>query len=153
MHILIKVKRFTVNLELFPFKTITNSIFCFTYRSNTLSKIDVSKNVIKSDNLNPTSQKITDNTKTTSNKETNTESATGTKLKDVQRKSQTSSGEAKKSSPTPDKREDLTALKALDVLLRRYDRRSTPTNDLGTISCSFLWEIQLTRKVYSSFWR
>ena len=29
------------------------------------------------------------------------------------------------------KREDLTALKALDVLLRNYDRRSTPTNDLG----------------------
>ena len=39
--------------------------------------------------------------------------------------------EASESSPPNDKREDLTALKALDVLLRRYDRRSTPTNDLG----------------------
>ena len=43
-----------------------------------------------------------------------------------------SSQETKPSSPAPDKREDLTALKALDVLLRKYDRRSTPTNDLGT---------------------
>lgn len=42
-----------------------------------------------------------------------------------------SSQETKPSSPAPDKREDLTALKALDVLLRKYDRRSTPTNDLG----------------------
>ena len=45
---------------------------------------------------------------------------------------QRSSQETKPSSPAPDKREDLTALKALDVLLRKYDRRSTPTNDLGT---------------------
>ena len=27
--------------------------------------------------------------------------------------------------------DELTALKALDTMLRRYDRRSTPTNDLG----------------------
>ena len=97
--------------------------------------------MIKSDNLNPTSQKIIDSTKTTSNKETNTESATGKKSKDVPIKSRASSGEETKPSPTPDKREDLTALKALDVLLRKYDRRSTPTNDLGTIFCLFLWEI------------
>jgi hypothetical protein len=109
--------------------------------------------VINSENLNPTSQKITENTKTTSNKETNTESSTDNKSKDVTRKARASSGEATKSSPKPDKREDLTALKALDILLRRYDRRSTPTNDLGTISCSSLWEIQVIRRVYSSFWR
>ena len=33
--------------------------------------------------------------------------------------------------PKSDTREELTALKALDKLLRTYDRRSTPTNDLG----------------------
>ena len=33
-----------------------------------------------------------------------------------------------------DTREELTALKALDKLLRKYDRRSTPTNDLGKIA-------------------
>ena len=27
--------------------------------------------------------------------------------------------------------DDLTALKALDIMLRKYDRRSTPTNDQG----------------------
>ena len=33
--------------------------------------------------------------------------------------------------PQSDTREELTALKALDKLLKTYDRRSTPTNDLG----------------------
>ena len=42
--------------------------------------------------------------------------------------------ETNKPTIPADKREDLTALKALDKLLRRYDRRSTPTNDLGKIS-------------------
>ena len=42
--------------------------------------------------------------------------------------------ETNKPTISADKREDLTALKALDKLLRRYDRRSTPTNDLGKIS-------------------
>jgi len=40
--------------------------------------------------------------------------------------------------PKSDTREELTALKALDKLLRTYDRRSTPTNDLGlptNVSC------------------
>jgi len=40
--------------------------------------------------------------------------------------------------PKSDTREELTALKALDKLLRTYDRRSTPTNDLGVptnVSC------------------
>ena len=117
----------------------------FTFRFSTTSTNDESKNVIKNDNLNPTSQKLTDNTKDTSNKETNTESATSNKSKLVSipsRKSQATSEEVTKPAPTPDKREDLTALKALDVLLRRYDRRSTPTNDLGTIYRSFMWKFK-----------
>lgn len=36
-----------------------------------------------------------------------------------------------KPTPPENTREELTALKALDKLLRTYDRRSTPTNDLG----------------------
>ena len=28
-------------------------------------------------------------------------------------------------------KDELTALKALDIMLRKYDRRSTPTNDQG----------------------
>ena len=40
--------------------------------------------------------------------------------------------------PKSDTREELTALKALDKLLRTYDRRSTPTNDLGMYSSGFL---------------
>ena len=39
--------------------------------------------------------------------------------------------EVKQVPPAPPQREELTALKALDKLLRTYDRRSTPTNDLG----------------------
>ena len=42
--------------------------------------------------------------------------------------------ETNKPTIPADKREDLTALKALDKLLRRYDRRSTPTTGLGKIS-------------------
>ncbi|XP_040574378.1 glycine receptor subunit alpha-3 [Lepeophtheirus salmonis] len=42
------------------------------------------------------------------------------------------------SSEPPKDREEFTALKALDKLLRKYDRRSTPTNDLRkptNVSC------------------
>ena len=38
---------------------------------------------------------------------------------------------ARKTETPSDTREELTALKALDGLLRKYDRRSTPTNDQG----------------------
>merc|ERR1712223_932302 len=45
---------------------------------------------------------------------------------------------ARKTETPSDTREELTALKALDGLLRKYDRRSTPTNDQGVptnVSC------------------
>ena len=40
--------------------------------------------------------------------------------------------------PKSDTREELTALKALDKLLRTYDRRSTPTNDLGNYTLKLM---------------
>ena len=73
-----------------------------------------------------------DNSKITSNPSKTTKIPTGDKSQHGTTKAKASlTQETKPSSPSPDKREDLTALKALDVLLRRYDRRSTPTNDLG----------------------
>ena len=98
---------------------------------------NVQNNDVKVDNIESSSQiQQTDNSKTTSYPSKITTISTGDKSQLKTKKSQASlSKEAKPSSPTPDKREDLTALKALDVLLRKYDRRSTPTNDLGDFSC------------------
>ena len=79
----------------------------------------------------PQSNQI-DSSKITSNPSKTTKVSTGDKSQHETTKAKASlTQETKPSSPSPDKREDLTALKALDVLLRRYDRRSTPTNDLG----------------------
>ena len=53
-------------------------------------------------------------------------------LKEDSTRIQTRSVAPTKPSVNNGKREELTALKALDTLLRsNYDRRSTPTNDLG----------------------
>ena len=88
------------------------------------------------DNPHPTSQEITDSIKIASDVVMIKEEVSEHPKPDSTR-IQTRSVEATKSAPTNDKREDLTALKALDVLLRKYDRRSTPTNDLGKCSSSF----------------
>ncbi len=46
-----------------------------------------------------------------------------------------------------DTREELTALKALDKLLRKYDRRSTPTNDLGEYLGTLLLTLSLLNRL------
>ena len=94
-------------------------------------------------NLRPTSKEITDNIKITSDvvKIQRFKEEVDEEPKRDSTRIQTRSAEATKPAPTNDrgaeKREELTALKALDVLLRKYDRRSTPTNDLGKCSSTF----------------
>ena len=95
---------------------------------------NVQANVMQNINLTPTSEEITDNLIPASKTgQIIKRDATDDGSIHASTKAKTESVEAPKPSPTPDKREDLTALKALDVLLRKYDRRSTPTNDLGNI--------------------
>ena len=111
---------------------------------------NVDKNVVESDIIESSSQlHQSDYSKTTSHPNKITKISTGDKSHLETTKAKASmSQKAKPPSPTPDKREDLTALKALDVLLRKYDRRSTPTNDLGKIFRA--WNFQLN--VAKTFW-
>ena len=110
-------------------------------------------------NLRPTSKEITDNIKITSDVvkiQRFKEEVDEEEPKRDSTRIQTRSAEATKPSPTNEgrqneKREELTALKALDVLLRKYDRRSTPTNDLGKCSSTvFRHILRVTSRVYSN---
>ena len=102
----------------------------------------------------PQSNQI-DSSKITSNPSKTTKVPTGDKSQHETTKAKASlTQETKPSSPSPDKREDLTALKALDVLLRRYDRRSTPTNDLGKKSSRIKFsQIQCLLKLFDGHFR
>ena len=108
--------------------------FVFLYRITIPSTSNIQENVMQNINLTPTSEEITDNLIPASKSgQIIKRDATDDGSNHASTKAETESVKAPAPSPTPDKREDLTALKALDVLLRKYDRRSTPTNDLGNI--------------------
>ena len=109
-------------------------IMCFFHcRITTPISNEISNKQVKAEKIQSSSQSNqSDHSSTTLHPGESTKLSTSDKsqLKTTEAKPR-SSQETKPSSPAPDKREDLTALKALDVLLRKYDRRSTPTNDLG----------------------
>ena len=107
------------------------------FRSSVPALIDVKQIVTDNSNLNSVEQVTPKLTAVL----TTSKSTVKRGLKDDQKVNSKEAGaksetvtETNKPTISADKREDLTALKALDKLLRRYDRRSTPTNDLGKIS-------------------